>query len=245
MIIKFIKKMEESNDLNDFKNEFNKKGQSHEKFKKEIEDNEKKIEGNGKRLEEHSKKIKELSKKIEEHEKITKENIKKIEEHEKELEENGKKIEENGKELEEIRKQIEEHEKELEENDKKIKENKKELEENGKNLKENKNMLEKIKKEIKEININISFIIGLLESRQNTKNNNDENEIINKLEEIELNEQFKNKDEIKCAICLENFSIGDKIIYLPCVHFFHSSCIKNWVRIKSKCPICNNIIKFP
>ena len=73
--------------------------------------------------------------------------------------------------------------------------------------------------------------------------NNNENEISNKLEEIELNQQFKNKEEEKCAICLEVFSIGDKISYLPCFHFFHSSCIKNWIRIKNKCPFCNNVIK--
>ena len=73
--------------------------------------------------------------------------------------------------------------------------------------------------------------------------NNNENEISNKLEEIELNQQFKNKEEIKCAICLEVFAIGDKISYLPCFHFFHSSCIKNWIRIKNKCPFCNNVIK--
>ena len=73
--------------------------------------------------------------------------------------------------------------------------------------------------------------------------NNNENEISNKLEETELNQQFKNKEEEKCAICLEVFSIGDKISYLPCFHFFHSSCIKNWIRIKNKCPFCNNVIK--
>ena len=72
--------------------------------------------------------------------------------------------------------------------------------------------------------------------------NNDE--ILNNLEEVELNEQFKNKEEDKCAICLENFSIGDKVSYLPCLHYFHSTCIKNWIRIKNKCPFCNNIIKL-
>jgi len=72
----------------------------------------------------------------------------------------------------------------------------------------------------------------------------DNNEILNQLEEVELNEQFKNKEEIKCIICLEAFSIGDKISYLPCFHYFHSSCIKNWIKIKNKCPFCNNIIKF-
>ena len=90
----------------------------------------------------------------------------------------------------------------------------------------------------------MSFFFGLFDSLQNIKNNNDENKILNDLEEIEFNEQFKNQEEIRCTICLESYAIGDKISYLPCAHLFHSSCIKNWIRIKNKCPICNNITKF-
>ena len=82
-----------------------------------------------------------------------------------------------------------------------------------------------------------------MQGNNNILQNLNHDEILNNLEEVELNEQFKNKED-KCAICLEIFSIGDKVSYLPCFHFFHSSCIKNWIRIKNKCPFCNNIIKF-
>ena len=99
-----------------------------------------------------------------------------------------------------------------------------------------------------EFNQSFENIRQEIESMRNELNllpiNNNENEISNKLEEVELNEQFKNKEEIKCGICLEIFSIGDKISYLPCFHFFHSSCIKSWIRIKNKCPFCKNIINF-
>ena len=142
------------------------------------------------------------------------------------------------------KKKLDENEKKLEEHDKKIEEHEKKLEEHEKKLEEHEKKLEELEKEIKELKMSMSFITRLSDSLQNIKNNNEENEILNEFEEIELNEQFKNEDEIRCAICLENFSIGDKICYLPCVHSFHSSCIKNWIRIKNKCPICNNIINF-
>ena len=146
--------------------------------------------------------------------------------------------------LGEVKKGLIESGKKIEEHKKNLEEHKKKLDEQRKKLEEHEKKIEKIEKEIKEINISMPFTARLLGSIQNIENNNEENEILNELEEIELNEQFKNEDEIRCAICLENFSIGDKICYLPCVHSFHSSCIKNWIRIKNKCPICNNIINF-
>ena len=93
------------------------------------------------------------------------------------------------------------------------------------------------------LSINFSNNERLSDSLQENQDNNG-CEIVNKLEEVELNEQFENIEENKCAICLEIFSIGDKVSYLPCPHYFHSSCIKNWLKIKNKCPYCNNIIKF-
>ena len=42
----------------------------------------------------------------------------------------------------------------------------------------------------------------------------------------------------KCTICLENFKSNIKIISLPCLHFFHNSCIAKWIKIKKYCPIC-------
>ena len=41
-----------------------------------------------------------------------------------------------------------------------------------------------------------------------------------------------------CTICLEDFKIKDKLIYLPCFHLFHKDCIVNWVKRNSTCPLC-------
>jgi hypothetical protein len=49
-------------------------------------------------------------------------------------------------------------------------------------------------------------------------------------------------DKKKCCICLENFKINDETINLPCIHIFHSGCIKKWMKRKDICPICKNKI---
>ena len=70
-------------------------------------------------------------------------------------------------------------------------------------------------------------------------------QITKMLEEIELTEDMLNKNnEKECVICLEQFSPGDVISYLPCFHFYHYICIKSWIENKSKCPLCNSEIKF-
>jgi DNA polymerase III alpha subunit (gram-positive type) len=81
------------------------------------------------------------------------------------------------------------------------------------------------------------------EINENSGNNGKKLEEI--LEEIELNEELiKKLDSNVCNICLDNYTIGDKICYLPCVHFFHAICIKSWVKRSNKCPLCKNVIKF-
>ena len=49
--------------------------------------------------------------------------------------------------------------------------------------------------------------------------------------------------EEKCSICLEDFVFTDekKIIQTEaCNHYFHETCIKQWLRIRTTCPNCQN-----
>lgn len=57
-----------------------------------------------------------------------------------------------------------------------------------------------------------------------------------------LSEEFPEEDE-KCSICLENFDItvnSNVIKTAYCGHYFHEQCLVNWLRIRPKCPNCNN-----
>ncbi|KAB1200444.1 RING-H2 finger protein ATL73 [Morella rubra] len=47
-----------------------------------------------------------------------------------------------------------------------------------------------------------------------------------------------------CAICLVDFSEGDKIRVLPkCDHRFHVACIDKWLLSHSSCPTCRHRLK--
>lgn len=42
----------------------------------------------------------------------------------------------------------------------------------------------------------------------------------------------------KCSICLNHFSKDETITYLPCLHYYHHSCIMKWFKDNHTCPIC-------
>ncbi|KAJ4982049.1 hypothetical protein NE237_032886 [Protea cynaroides] len=48
-----------------------------------------------------------------------------------------------------------------------------------------------------------------------------------------------------CAICLVDFSDGDRIRVLPkCNHHFHVACIDTWLLSHSSCPTCRHQLKY-
>ena len=51
-------------------------------------------------------------------------------------------------------------------------------------------------------------------------------------------EKNKNDNNYKCLICLYEFKIGDKVCTLPCLHIFHTECLKDWIMRNTWCPIC-------
>ena len=50
----------------------------------------------------------------------------------------------------------------------------------------------------------------------------------------------------ECAICQEDFQIGETFIPLPCnevhPHKFHKECIVPWLRSNNTCPTCRGSI---
>lgn len=63
------------------------------------------------------------------------------------------------------------------------------------------------------------------------------------------------KDD-NCEICLESCEKASTICYLPCLHFFHCACLKQWTNnqislthtdssIYSTCPVCRKKYTYP
>ena len=64
--------------------------------------------------------------------------------------------------------------------------------------------------------------------------------------EREFKEEEKDKYKA-CAICLCDFEVGERVRVLPCddSHFFHVSCIEQWLQTNSVCPVCRTFITIP
>jgi E3 ubiquitin-protein ligase RNF13 len=49
----------------------------------------------------------------------------------------------------------------------------------------------------------------------------------------------RSSSPVDCAVCLENFKMGDKCRLLPaCKHSFHAQCVDAWLLKTPICPIC-------
>ncbi len=49
-------------------------------------------------------------------------------------------------------------------------------------------------------------------------------------------------DNPSCAICLEDFDKDDEIKMLNCKHYFHKTCLEDWLKKNGTCPYCRRAI---
>jgi len=65
------------------------------------------------------------------------------------------------------------------------------------------------------------------------------NETIDRVEKFRWDDQNVPPDgQTQCMVCLCDFSSGEEVRRLPCTHVFHASCIDEWLRRCTDCPIC-------
>ena len=63
-------------------------------------------------------------------------------------------------------------------------------------------------------------------------------EILNGLPEMLIDTSKLDDEKKSCMICLEDYKNGEKATTLPCIHFYHTNCINNWLKKQNSCPIC-------
>lgn len=51
-------------------------------------------------------------------------------------------------------------------------------------------------------------------------------------------EQLSEVDDV-CAICYQNM---DNAKVTRCGHFFHGNCLRKWLYMQDKCPMCHNVL---
>ena len=44
--------------------------------------------------------------------------------------------------------------------------------------------------------------------------------------------------ENSCAVCKDEFNIGEECLSMPCNHYFHGNCLLPWLKERNSCPIC-------
>lgn len=55
-----------------------------------------------------------------------------------------------------------------------------------------------------------------------------------KLDEQMLGPELKGE----CTICIDEMSLGEEAVVLPCKHWFHEECVVLWLKEHNTCPIC-------
>jgi len=72
-------------------------------------------------------------------------------------------------------------------------------------------------------------------------------ELISYLESSKYKSGFFSKKgkQDECVICQDEYKNRERLITLPCRHYFHASCITKWLKIEKTCPICKDEVFGP
>ena len=95
---------------------------------------------------------------------------------------------------------------------------------------------------IQNYNDNIDNIISYLMLNDTNKYGNPpaSKNAVEKLKKYTINEETIKEFglENSCAVCKDEFNIGEECLSMPCNHYFHRNCLLPWLRERNSCPIC-------
>jgi len=63
-------------------------------------------------------------------------------------------------------------------------------------------------------------------------------ETIDRVPKFTWEEGGREHTQTQCMVCLSNFAPGEEVRQLPCGHIFHASCVDEWLRRCTACPLC-------
>ena len=66
---------------------------------------------------------------------------------------------------------------------------------------------------------------------------------INALPKKKLDEKMLGPEgKGECSVCMDDVTVGDEVVQLPCSHWFHQQCASIWLKEHNTCPICRKAI---
>ncbi|KAM4538881.1 E3 ubiquitin-protein ligase RNF115 [Odontesthes bonariensis] len=82
-----------------------------------------------------------------------------------------------------------------------------------------------------------AVITELLGQLENTGPPPAEKEMISSLPVVCVS-QDQTDCRLGCPVCREEYSLGESVRKLPCLHHFHNECIVPWLELHDTCPVC-------
>lgn len=82
-----------------------------------------------------------------------------------------------------------------------------------------------------------AVITELLGQLENTGPPPAEKEMISSLPTVCISQE-QTACRLECPVCREEYSSGESVRKLPCLHYFHSECIVPWLELHDTCPVC-------